>query len=62
MLNINTLEELLSKKNSLSLDQMKIIAKRLGLNCDYCSNKDCIINEINNYLNPPESPSLGPGM
>lgn len=62
MLNINSLEELLREKNSLSLEEMKIIAKKLGLNCDYCSTKDCVISEINNYLNPPEPPSFAPGM
>jgi hypothetical protein len=62
MLNINTFEELLIKRDSLSLEQMKIIAKRLGLNCDNCYTKSCVINEINNYLNPPEPPSFAPGM
>ncbi|PHO10783.1 hypothetical protein CPG37_02765 [Malaciobacter canalis] len=63
MLNITTFEELLSKKDSLSLEEMKTIAKKLGLNCDYCSTKSCIVSEINNYLNPPEPDySFGPGM
>ena len=62
MLNVNTFEELLRKRDTLSLEQMKIIAKKLGLNCDYCSTKDCVISKINDYLNPPEPISIAPGM